>query len=73
MAAAAILNSSNQAFFDIIDVLLFKVATFLPNLVEIGQKCENGISFLKSKMAVVAILKNTLPVEPSFLNLNSQS
>ena len=37
MAAAAMLNSGYQAFFYIIDVLLFKVATFLPSLVEIGK------------------------------------
>ena len=38
MVAAAIVISSYQAFYDIIDVLLVKVATFRPNLVEFGQK-----------------------------------
>ena len=47
MAAAAILNSSYQAFFIIIDVLLFKVATFLPNLVEIGQNIRERHQYSK--------------------------
>ena len=38
MAAAAMLNSGYRAFFDIIYVLLLGVATFLPNLVRIGQE-----------------------------------
>ena len=38
MASAAMLNSGYKAFPDINIVLFFKVATFLPNLVEIGKK-----------------------------------
>jgi len=38
MAAAAMLDSGNRAFFDVLDEFLFKVATFLPNLMNIGQK-----------------------------------
>jgi len=38
MAAVAMFDSDHQAFFDSTLVLLFKVATFLPNLMNIGQK-----------------------------------
>jgi len=36
MATAAMLDSGHQAFCDAIDEFLFKVTTFLPNLMTIG-------------------------------------
>jgi len=36
MAVAAMLDSDNQVFFDTMDEFLFKVATFIPNLMKIG-------------------------------------
>ena len=47
MAAAAMLNSGYRAFFDIIYVLLLGVATFLPNLVRIGQEMSERHQFLE--------------------------
>ena len=47
MAAAAMLSSGYQAFFYILDVLSFKVATFLPNLVEIGQNMVERYQFFE--------------------------
>jgi len=38
MAAATMLDSGNQALFDTLDEFLFKVATFLPNLMNFGRK-----------------------------------
>jgi len=38
MAAATMLDSDNQVFFDARDEFLFKVATILPNLMKFGQK-----------------------------------
>ena len=38
MVAAAMLNSGYQAFIAIIEVMFLNVATFLLNLVKIGQK-----------------------------------
>jgi len=38
MVAATIFDYDYKAFLDIEDILLFRVATFLPNLVKIGQK-----------------------------------
>ena len=47
MAAATMLNSGYQTFIAIIDVLFFNVATFLPNLVKIGQKLKERHQFIK--------------------------
>jgi len=38
MAAAAMLNSGNQTFFDAMGEYLFKVATYLPNFIKFGKK-----------------------------------
>jgi len=38
MAAAAMLDSGHQAFFDAMHEFLFNVATFLTNLMKFGQK-----------------------------------
>ena len=65
MASASMLDFGYYAFSDIIDVLQIKAVTFPPNLVYFGRR--NGISFSKSKMAVGAILKSTLLVEPPLL------
>ena len=52
------LDSSNQAFFDIIDKLLYEVGTFLPNLVEIGAKINerHQLFEIQDKMAAAAML-----------------
>ena len=43
-------DSGYQAFCDVIDVLLIKVATLLPNLVKIGRKNERTAAvFLNSR------------------------
>ena len=47
MAAAAIVTSGYQTFFAFIDVLFFKVATFLPNLMKIGQEMRERHQFIK--------------------------
>jgi len=46
MAPAAMLNSSNQVFFDAIDEFIFNVATFLPNLVKIDLKLREQHQFV---------------------------
>jgi len=38
MAAAAMLDSGNRAFFSAMDTFLFNVATFRSNLMKFGQK-----------------------------------
>jgi len=38
MAAATMMDSDNQVFFDARDELLFNVTTILPNLMKFGQK-----------------------------------
>jgi len=45
MAAATIFDFGYQAFFDIVDVLLFVAATSPPNSVKIGQKWQNDIKY----------------------------
>jgi len=40
MAAVAMLDAGRLTVFDMIDLLSFKVATFLPNLVKLGQMKE---------------------------------
>ena len=45
MAAATLFDSGYQAFIDIIDVLLFGVATIPPNLVKISQKLRERPKF----------------------------
>ena len=47
MAAAAMLTSVYEAFFDIMDVLFFKIASFPPTLVEIGQKLREWHQFFE--------------------------
>ena len=47
MAAAAMLNSGYQAFFNSINTLSSKGATFPPNLVVIGQKLIERHQFFK--------------------------
>ena len=47
MGAAAILSSGYQAFFYIIDVLLFEGATFIHNLVRIGQEMRERHQFFE--------------------------
>jgi len=56
MASAAMLDSGHQAFFDAMHEFLFKVATFLPNLVKFGQQLKERHQFSKFKMAAAAIL-----------------
>jgi len=41
------LDSENQAFFDAIVVLLFKIVTFPLNLVKFGQKMKEQHQFFK--------------------------
>ena len=41
------LDSGGRAFFDIIDVFLLGVATFLSNLVKIGQKFRERYQFFR--------------------------
>jgi len=45
MAAAAMLDSGNRAFFDAMDEFLFRSATFLPNLIKFGQKMKEQHQF----------------------------
>ena len=45
MAATAMVDFGYQAFLDIIDMLLFEVATFLPNLVKIDPKMRERHKF----------------------------
>ena len=45
MAATAMLDSGYQAIIDIIDVLLFIVATFPPDFVKIGEKLREQFQF----------------------------
>jgi len=45
MAAAAMLDSGHQAFFDAMDVFVFKVAIFLSNLMKFGQKIKEQHQF----------------------------
>ena len=49
MAAAAMFDFGYQAFCDVIDVLLFKVATLglLPNWVKIGRKMIERLQFFE--------------------------
>ena len=47
MAATAMLDSGYQAFLDIIDMLLYEVATFLPSLVKIGHEMRERHQFSK--------------------------
>jgi len=54
MAAVTILDSGYLLVFDIIDVLSFKVATFLPNLLKCGKKGNNNTSLAKFKMSAAA-------------------
>ena len=55
MAAAGLLKSGYQASIAIIDVLLIEVATFLPNLVRIGQKLRERHQFFKLQDTAAAI------------------
>ena len=50
------LDCGYQAFFDIIDMLLFEVATFLPNFVEIDTKISERHQFSQFKIAAAAML-----------------
>jgi len=45
MAAAAMLDSGNQAFFDARDEFILNVATFLSNLMKLGQKMKEQHQF----------------------------
>jgi len=45
MAAAAMLDSSNRAFFDSMDEFVFKLATFQSNLMKFGQKMKEQHQF----------------------------
>ena len=47
MAATAMLDCGYQAFLDIIDMLLYEVATFLPNLVKICAKISERHQFFE--------------------------
>ena len=53
MAAAALFDSGYQAFCDVIDVLLIKVATLLPNLMKIDKQ-----NMSKFMMIAAAILNS---------------
>jgi len=56
MAAVAMLYADYLTVSDIIDVLSFRVATFLENVVNIGQTMKEHISFSKFTMAAAAML-----------------
>jgi len=45
MAAAATLDSGNRAFFDAMDEFVFKVATFLLNLMKFGKEIKEQHHF----------------------------
>jgi len=45
IAAAAMLDVGNRAFFDVMDDFLFKVATLLPNLMNFGQQMKEQHQF----------------------------
>ena len=55
------LTSGYQTLLDIIDMLLYEVATFPPNSVKIDPKKVNGSSFSKFKMAAAAVLDSGYP------------
>ena len=48
MAAAAILNFSHGAFFDIIDMFSIKFTTFPPSLVRVGPMVKKLEQFIES-------------------------
>jgi len=72
MAATAIFEFLQMCISDVIDIFQIEVSMFSLILVTIGQILRNGSSFSKSKMAAAAILKSTLPVEPSSRVIKSQ-
>jgi len=45
MAAVAMLDSGNRAFFDAMDEFVFKVLTYLSNLMKFGQKMKEHHQF----------------------------
>jgi len=57
--------------FDVIDMFQIEVPMFPLISVTIGQIVKKWQQFSKSKMAVAAILRSTLPVEPPSRELNS--
>ena len=61
MAATSMLDSHYQAFFDIIDMLFFEIATFLPNLVKIGAKISDWHQFLEMRDGGNRLVDSRLP------------
>jgi len=63
MLAVAMLDASRLTVFDIVDLLSFKVATFLPSLVKLGQEIKEQHQFFSaSEMAATAMLDSGHPV-----------
>ena len=68
ISAAAMLNSGWQALCDVMDVLFIEVATFLPNLVKIGQKLSERHQFFKIQLAASVLL--TVGYQSFFANID---
>jgi len=58
MATVVMLDSGHQVFFDAMNELLFKVATFLPNLVKIGLKLREQHQFRLRELNIPVIFTN---------------
>jgi len=65
------LEFSQICISDVIDMFQFEVPMFQLMLMTIGQILKKWQLFSKSKMAAAAILKSTIPVEPSSREMNA--
>ena len=73
LAAAIIVNSGHQAFIVIIDVLIFKVATYWSNLVKIDQTLRERHQFFEIQHYGRRHFEKYLSIWPAIWDSNSKS